>query len=60
MAPAGTYEVTMDEEQIGDFVYKAYRRVFTSIYFPPQPGDYGIDQIISTDPDELADTLWTY
>ena len=57
MLPAGTYEVTTEEEQIGDFVYEAYRRISTSIHLPPQPGDYGIGQIISIDPDELVDTL---
>lgn len=34
MLPAGTYEVTTEEEQIGDFVYEAYRRISTSIYLP--------------------------
>ena len=55
--PAGTYEVTTEEEQIGDFVFEAYRRVSTSIYLPAQPGDYGIGQIISVDPVELAHAL---
>ncbi len=57
MLPAGTYEVTTEEEQIGDFVYEAYRRISTSIYLPAQRGDHGIGQIVSIDPDELADTL---
>jgi hypothetical protein len=57
MVPAGTYEVTTEEEQLGDFIYEAYRRTSTSIYVPPRPGDHGIGQIISIDPAELADTL---
>lgn len=53
MLPAGTYEVTTEEEQIGDFVYEAYRRISTSIYLPAQPGDHGIGRIVSVDPVEL-------
>ena len=55
--PPGTYEVTTEEREIGDFVFDAYRRLSTTIYLPPRPGDYGVGRIISIDPVELSDAL---
>jgi hypothetical protein len=52
--PAGIYEVTTTEETIGDFMFEAYRRLSTTIYLPPRPGDYGMGKVIQTDPAELA------
>lgn len=52
--PAGIYEITTGEETIGDFMYEAYRRISTTIYLPPRPGDYGMGKVIQTDPAELA------
>jgi hypothetical protein len=51
--PAGVYEITTTEEAIGDFMFDAYRRISTTIYLPPRPGDYGMGLIIDTDPSEL-------
>jgi hypothetical protein len=51
--PAGVYEITTTEEAIGDLMFEAYRRISTTIYFPPRSGDYGIGIIIETDPAEL-------
>ena len=39
--PPGTLEVTTEEEEIGDLVFEAYRRIATTIYLPPRAGDYG-------------------
>jgi hypothetical protein len=52
--PAGIYEITTEEETIGDFMYEAYRRISTTIYLPPRSGDYGMGKFIATDPAELA------
>jgi hypothetical protein len=51
--PAGVYEITTTEEAIGDFMYEAYRRISTTIYFPPRSDDYGIGKFVETDPAEL-------
>jgi hypothetical protein len=51
--PPGVYEITTTEEPMGDFMYEAYRRISTTIYLPPQSGDYGIGKIVETDPAEL-------
>jgi hypothetical protein len=44
--PAGRYEVTTEEEPLGDFMYAAYRRISATIYLPQLPGRIGIGQII--------------
>lgn len=55
--PAGVYEITTEEEQIGDFMFEAFRRISTTIYLPPRGGDYGMGQIIPVDPRELTELL---
>jgi hypothetical protein len=51
--PAGSYEITHEEEAIGDFMYEAYRRITSYIYLPARLGDYGIGKFIRIDPAEL-------
>ena len=50
---AGDYEITTEEEVIGDFITLAYRRISTTIYIPPPAGRPGIGQIIEINPEEL-------
>jgi hypothetical protein len=50
---AGDYEVTTEDEPIGNFVLPAYRRISTTIYIPPPIGRPGIGQIIEIDPNQL-------
>jgi hypothetical protein len=40
--PAGDYEITTEEEQLGDFMFEAFRRVSTKIYLPPIAGRAGM------------------
>jgi hypothetical protein len=51
---AGDYEITIEEESVGDFIIPAYRRISTTIYIPPPTGRVGIGQIIEIDPEELV------
>lgn len=57
MRPAGEYEVTTEQEQIGDFMFEAFRRTNTTIYLPPRIGDFGVGQTIPIDPHELAELI---
>jgi hypothetical protein len=50
---AGDYEITTEEESLGDFIVPAYRRISTTIYIPPPAGRPGTGQIIEIDPEEL-------
>jgi hypothetical protein len=36
--PAGDYEVTIEEEQLGDLMFEVFRRISTKIYLPPSDG----------------------
>ena len=53
-APAGMYEITIEEELIGDTVYPVYHRISTSIYIPLPEGRAGIGQIHYISADALA------
>lgn len=53
-SPAGRYEVTAEEEPLGDSVTPAYRRISTTIYIPLPAGRIGIGQIVEVDPEELG------
>jgi len=55
--PIGSYEVTTEEEPLGDFMYEAYRRVSATMYLPQLPGRMGIGQVIDVDAEELAGLL---
>jgi hypothetical protein len=50
---AGRYEVTTEEEPLGDFMYSAYRRISATIYLPPFPGRIGLGQVIEVNAAEL-------
>lgn len=51
---AGDYEITTEEEPIGDLIVPAYRRISTTIHIPPPIGRPGIGQIVEIDPQELT------
>jgi hypothetical protein len=51
---AGDYEVTTEDEPIGNFVLPAYRRISTTIYIPPPAGRPGIGQVVQIDPSQLT------
>ena len=58
-SPAGKYEVTTEEEPLGDSMTPAYRRVSTTIYIPLPHGRIGIGQIVEVDPNALSSILST-
>jgi hypothetical protein len=51
--PAGRYEVTTEEEPLGDTTYPAYRRTSAVIYLPHVPGRPGVSQNIELSSSEL-------
>jgi hypothetical protein len=57
MRPAGVYEITIGEQQIGDFMFEAFRHISTTIHLPPRGGDFGMGQTIPVDPLELQKLL---
>lgn len=50
---AGDNEIANKEQPIGDFIVPVYRRISTTIHFPPPIGRIGIGQIVEIDPEEL-------
>ena len=55
--PPGRYEITTEEEPLGDVMEPAYRRIAATIYIPPPPGRIALGQIIDLDAGELAALL---
>jgi hypothetical protein len=55
--PAGRYEITTEEELLGDSVYSAYRRISATIYVSQVPGRAGISQNIEVTESELSALL---
>jgi hypothetical protein len=55
--PAGDYEITIEEEPLGDMMLQAYRRVSTTIYLPERSGQIGFGEILEIDPRELEHLL---
>jgi hypothetical protein len=51
--PAGPYEITTDEELIGDLTFLAWRRVATTIRL----SSAGVTQVHAIDPDVLEAAL---
>ena len=51
--PAGSYEITTEEESLGDVMYPAYRRLSATIYLPQVPGRIGVGQVIEIGAMEL-------
>jgi hypothetical protein len=57
MSPAGEYEITTAQEHIGEFMFEAFGRTTTTIYLPPDVGNFRMGQVIPVDPTELAELL---
>ena len=55
--PAGDYEITTEEEPVGDVMFEAFRRVSTTIYLPVTTGQIGLGEILEIDPQELKHLL---
>jgi len=51
--PPGRYEVTTEEEPLGDSMRPVYRRVSMTIYLPRRAGDVGLGEILDIEPAEL-------
>lgn len=51
--PAGDYVVEIDEEPLEGTSFAAYRRVSTFLHVHTVPGQPGIQQTLSLDPDDL-------
>jgi hypothetical protein len=49
----GRYEVTTEEEPVGDLMYPAYRRISAVIYLPQVPGRIGVGQNMELSGPEL-------
>ncbi len=55
--PAGTYQVSTDEEQIAGLSFLAYTRIATLLYLPAGAKGDSTRQIVKVDPAELAAAL---
>ncbi len=55
--PAGTYRVVIDEEDIPDLSFLAFRRVATVLCLPALSAPGGVNEMFLVDPDELAAAL---
>jgi hypothetical protein len=51
--PAGRYEITTEEELLGDSMTPAYKRISTTIYLPRPPGDVGLGEFLEISPAEV-------
>ncbi|MBL8895516.1 MAG: hypothetical protein JNJ53_12995 [Rhizobiales bacterium] len=52
--PAGRYEVTTEEEPLGDSMTPVFKRISTTIYVPRRPGDVGLGDFFEIEPAELS------
>ncbi len=55
--PAGTYQVSADEEQIAGLSFVAYARITTLLYLPADARSDATRQVVKVDPAELAAAL---
>lgn len=55
--PAGTYRLVVEEEQISDLSFIAFRRTATLLHLPADPAPGVTCQVVSVSPDELAEAL---
>ncbi|CAN5264412.1 hypothetical protein BH10PSE7_BH10PSE7_38130 [soil metagenome] len=55
--PPGRYEVTTEEEPLGDLMEPGYRRIAATLYVPPPPGRIGIGQVIDIETPEFEALL---
>lgn len=55
--PAGTYRVVIDEEELSDISFLAYRRSATMLHTPDVATRGGGAQVFTVDPEELEKAL---
>ena len=55
--PAGNYVVVTDEEEIPGLSFVSWRRVGTSLRLPAVGLNTGLEQVISVNPQDLAEAL---
>src|SRR4051812_23684610 len=55
--PAGSYQITTEEELLGDSMYSADRRISATIYVAKVPGCVGVSQNIELTASELSALL---
>lgn len=53
--PAGSYTVETDEELVDGPSFPVYRRLSTVIVLPGRPGGIVSTQVVTIDPEELAE-----
>jgi hypothetical protein len=57
MQPPGTYIVVTEEEEIPGLSFISWRRVETTLRLPAVGCDTGLEQVISINPQDLADAV---
>ena len=55
--PAGTYRVSVDEEEIEGLSFRAFQRVATMLHLPANPAAGRRRELVQVDPQELAGAL---
>ena len=55
--PPGTYRLVVDEEQIADVSFLAYRRTATMLHVPALSAGSGFGQVFTVDAEELEKAL---
>jgi hypothetical protein len=55
--PAGTYRVSVDEEEIAGLSFNAFQRVATMLHLPANPAPGHTRELVQVDPQELAGAL---
>jgi len=55
--PAGTYRLSVDEEEIAGLSFSAFQRVATMLHLPADPAPGRTRELVQVDPQELASAL---
>jgi hypothetical protein len=55
--PAGTYRVSVDEEEIEGLSFRVFQRVATTLHLPANPAPGRTRELVHVDPQELAGAL---
>ena len=55
--PAGTYRLSVDEEEIAGLSFSAFQRVATMLHLPADPSPGRTRELVQVDPQELASAL---
>ena len=55
--PAGTYRLSVDEQEIEGLSFRAFQRVSTMLHLPANPAPGRKRELVQVDPQELAGAL---